>query len=162
VPKNIEGSLIATPYKFGVVVSRFNEFITKRLLDGALDCLRRHGAAENAIDIVHCPGAFEIPQLAQELASSGAYDAVITLGCIIKGETPHFEYIASAVSAGIGRVALQTSVPVIFGVLTVDSLEQAIDRAGAKSGNKGWDAALAAVELADLNGQLKGKHKKAK
>jgi 6,7-dimethyl-8-ribityllumazine synthase len=162
VPKNIEGRLIATPYKFGVVVSRFNEFITKRLLDGSLDCLRRHGASENAIDIVHCPGAFEIPQLAQELASSGAYDAVITLGCVIKGETPHFEYIASAVSSGVSRVALQTTVPVIFGVLTVDSLEQAIDRAGAKSGNKGWDAALAAIELADLNGQLKAKNKKAK
>ena len=150
MPSIIEGNLAAEPYSFGIMVSRFNEFITKRLLDGALDCLRRHGAKEQAIEVVHCPGAFEIPHVAQQLAASGKYNVVICLGCIIKGETPHFEYIANAVSTGAAKVALETQIPVIFGVLTTHSLEQAIDRAGAKGGNKGWEAALAAVELADL------------
>lgn len=145
-----EGHLTASPFKFGIVVSRFNEFITKRLLDGAVDCLKRHGVQEQSVEIVHCPGAYEIPQVANQLARSEKYDAIICLGCIIRGETPHFDIIANAVSAGISRIALQTGTPLVFGVLTTESLEQAIDRAGAKSGNKGWEAALAAIELADV------------
>lgn len=154
-----EGQLSASSYVFGIVVSRFNDFITKRLLDGALDCLHRHGAPEKAIDVVFCPGAFEIPQTAQTLVASNKYDAVICLGCIIRGDTPHFDYIANAVSVGIGRVALESRKPVIFGVLTTDSLEQAIERAGAKGGNKGWDAAMAAIELSDLQTKISSKKK---
>jgi 6,7-dimethyl-8-ribityllumazine synthase len=146
----IEGNLSAAPYMFGIVASRFNEFITKRLLESALNCLRRHGAEENAIDVIYCPGAFEIPELAQQLAGSGTYDAIICLGCVIRGETPHFDHVANAVSTGVARVALESKMPVIFGVLTTDNLEQAIERAGAKAGNKGWDAAMAAIEMADL------------
>lgn len=155
----VEGQLSAAPYSFGIVVSRFNDFITKRLLDGALDCLRRHGAQEKLIDVVKCPGAFEIPQIAQTLVASSKYDAVICLGCIIRGDTPHFDYIANAVSVGVGRVALESRKPVIFGVLTTDSLEQAIERAGAKGGNKGWEAAMAAIELADLQKKISSKEK---
>ncbi|OLD58798.1 MAG: 6,7-dimethyl-8-ribityllumazine synthase [Ignavibacteria bacterium 13_1_40CM_2_61_4] len=154
-----EGKLSAQPYSFAIVVSRFNEFITKRLLESALDCLRRHGAAENAIDVFYCPGAFEIPQLAQQVARSDKFDAVICLGCVIRGETPHFEYVAAAVATGLERVALESSVPVTFGVLTAHSLEQAIDRAGGKAGNRGWDASLAAIELADLHKSISGKRK---
>lgn len=154
MPATYEGNLSAEPYRFAVVVSRFNTFITFRLRDGALDCLRRHGARERAIDVCYCPGAFEIPQIAQQLALSKKYDAIICLGCIIRGETPHFEYIANAVSTGISRVALETRMPIVFGVLTTDSLEQAIERAGAKGGNKGWDAAMAAIELADLKTKI--------
>lgn len=146
----IEGNLSAAPYAFGIVVSRFNEFITKRLLESALNCLRRHGAEESAIDVIYCPGAFEIPELAQRLAASGKYDAIVCLGCVIRGETPHFDHVANAVSTGVARVALESKMPVIFGVLTTDNLEQAIERAGAKAGNKGWDAAMAAIEMADL------------
>jgi len=155
----IEGNLSAGSYKFGIVVSRFNEFITKRLLDSAIDCLNRHGASEKTIEVVYCPGAFEIPQVAQKLALSGNYNAVICLGCIVQGDTPHFEYIANAVSVGINRVALETKVPIIFGVLTTDSLEQAIERAGTKAGNKGWDAAMSAIELADLQKKISSKKK---
>jgi 6,7-dimethyl-8-ribityllumazine synthase len=155
MPNIIEGRLLASPYRFAIVVSRFNEFITGRLRDAAIDCLRRHGAEEKAIDVIYCPGAFEIPQVAQAAASRGSYDAVICLGCVIRGETPHFDYVASSVSNGLSRVALAATIPVIFGVLTTNSLEQAIDRAGAKSGNKGWDAALAAIESADLQKKLK-------
>jgi 6,7-dimethyl-8-ribityllumazine synthase len=155
----IEGHLTANSYRFGLVVSRFNDFITKRLLESALDCLHRHGAQEKMVDVVFCPGAFEIPQVAQSVASSGNYDAVICLGCVIRGETPHFEYVASAVSAGISRVALTSRIPVIFGVLTTDSLEQAIERAGTKGGNKGWDAAISAIEAADLQKKLSSKKK---
>ncbi len=151
----ISGNLSASPFRFGIVVSRFNEFITRRLLDAATDCLRRHGAADKDIDVVYCPGAFEIPQTAQKAAATGKYDAVICLGCIIRGETSHFEYISNAVSIGVGRVALECRMPVVFGVLTTDSLEQAIERAGSKGGNKGWDAALAAIELSDLQRKLK-------
>jgi len=154
-----EGKLTASPYRFALIVSRFNEFITHRLLDGALDCLRRHGADEKSIDIIYCPGAFEIPQTAQLVASQGKHDAIICLGCIIRGETPHFEYISSAVSAGLSRVATSVNIPVIFGVLTTNSLDQAIERAGSKGGNKGWDAALAAIETADLYHKL-GSRKK--
>jgi 6,7-dimethyl-8-ribityllumazine synthase len=155
----IEGNLSATPFSFGIVVSRFNEFVTTRLRDGAVDCLRRHGAKEQSIDVVYCPGAFEIPHVAQQLVKTGKYDAVICLGCIIRGATPHFDYIAGAVSSGIERVALQTTVPVMFGVLTTNTLEQAIERAGSKAGNKGWDAALAAIELADLQKTISSKKK---
>ena len=155
----IEGNLSAASYKFGIVTSRFNEFITKRLLDSAIDCLKRHGANENRIDVIFCPGAFEIPQIAQKVAVSGNYDAVICIGCIIKGDTPHFEYIANTMSVGINRVALETKVPIVFGVLTTDSLEQAIERAGTKAGNKGWDAAMAAIELADLQKKIPTKKK---
>ncbi len=154
-----EGNLSAAPYSFAIVVSRFNEFITRRLLDAALDCLRRHGAREKAIEVVHCPGAFEIPQIALKLSAQGRFDAVICLGCIIRGETPHFEYIANAVTGGIARAALDTGRPVVFGVLTTESLEQAIERSGAKGGNKGWDAALAAIELADLQKIISRKKK---
>ncbi len=155
MPNIVEGRLLAAPYRFALIVSRFNEFITGRLRDAALDCLRRHGADDKAIDVIYCPGAFEIPQVAQAAAARGADDAVICLGCVIRGETPHFDYVASAVSSGVGRVALAAGIPVIFGVLTTNSLEQAIDRAGAKAGNKGWDAALAAIEAADLQKKLK-------
>jgi 6,7-dimethyl-8-ribityllumazine synthase len=155
MPTIYQGNLSAAPYRYALVVSRFNEFITKRLADAALDCLRRHGARESHIDVVYCPGAFEIPQAAQKLASSGRYDAIICLGCIIRGETPHFEYIANAVSIGVSRVALESRLPVVFGVLTTESLEQAIERAGAKGGNKGWDAAMAAIEMSDLQRRVK-------
>jgi 6,7-dimethyl-8-ribityllumazine synthase len=150
----ITGNLSAAPYTFGIVVSRFNEFITHRLLDAALDCLRRHGVKENAVDVVYCPGAFEIPVVAQELASSKKYHAVICFGCVIRGDTPHFDHVASAATAGITKAALETNTPVIFGVLTTETLEQAIDRAGAKGGNKGWDAAMTAIEMADLQSKL--------
>ena len=134
----------------GIIVSRFNEFITRRLLDGAMDCLRRYGVKQESIDVIYCPGAFEIPRVAQSVSTAKKYDALICLGCVIRGETPHFEYVANAVSAGIARVALEARLPIAFGVLTTDTLEQAINRAGAKAGNKGWDAALAALEMADL------------
>ena len=150
----LEGKLSAAPYTFGIVVSRFNEFITRRLLDGALDCLRRHGANEESIRVVYCPGAFEIPQIAQELIASKSYHAVICLGCVIRGSTPHFDYVCAGVSTGIAKLSLESRIPVIFGVLTTDTLEQAIERAGAKGGNKGWDAAMTAIEMADLQPKL--------
>jgi 6,7-dimethyl-8-ribityllumazine synthase len=150
-----EGKFSSAPSSaFGIIVSRFNEFITRRLLDAATDCLTRHGVRREAIDIVFCPGAFELPQAAQSLASSRKYSALICLGCVIRGETPHFEYVANAVSAGIGRVALETHTPIAFGVLTTETLEQAVNRAGAKAGNKGWDAAIAALEMADLDSRI--------
>ncbi len=150
----IEGHLSAEPYRFGIVVSRFNEFITKRLLDGALDCLRRHRADEKNIDVVYCPGAFEIPQVAQQLVGARTYNAVICLGCVIRGATPHFDYICSSVTTGLTRLIAESPIPVIFGVLTTESLEQAIERAGSKGGNKGWEAALAAIEMADLQKKI--------
>jgi 6,7-dimethyl-8-ribityllumazine synthase len=160
--RSIEGQLAAESYSFGIVVSRFNSLITKQLLDGAMDCLLRHGADEKNITIVHCPGSFEIPQVAQQLASANTLNAIICLGCIIRGETPHFDYIASEVSRGIGHVALETRIPISFGVLTTESLEQALERAGAKSGNKGWDAAITAIELAHISQQLSGGRKRSK
>ncbi len=155
----IEGKLSAAAFSFGIVVSRFNEFITKRLLDSTIDCLIRHGASDKNIDVVYCPGAFEVPQVAQKVALSGKYDTVICLGCIIQGDTPHFQYIANTVSVGLNRTALETKIPIVFGVLTTDSLEQAIERAGAKDGNKGWEAAMAAIELADLQKKIPSKKK---
>jgi 6,7-dimethyl-8-ribityllumazine synthase len=145
-----EGSLLGKGLKIGVVISRFNEFITSKLLSGAQDALTRHGVAEADVDVAWVPGAFEIPLVAQKLAASQKYSAVICLGAVIRGATPHFDYIASEVSKGIARVGLDTGVPVAFGVITADTLEQAIERAGTKSGNKGFDAATTAIEMANL------------
>jgi 6,7-dimethyl-8-ribityllumazine synthase len=152
--QTLQGKLNADGLTFGIVVSRFNNLVTKHLLDGALDCLVRHGANENAITVVYCPGSFEIPQVAMHMARAGAVDAVIALGCVIRGETPHFDYIASEVAKGIAEVGLQTGVPTVLGVLTTENLEQALQRAGAKGGNKGWDAALTAIELVRICKQL--------
>jgi len=146
----VEGALQAKGIRFGIVVSRFNDFINKRLLDGALDALARHGAEEGMVTVVRVPGSFEIPLMAKKLAGSGKYDAVICLGAVIRGATPHFEYISAEVTKGIAQVALESGVPVSFGILTTDSIEQAIERAGTKSGNKGWDAALAAIEMVNV------------
>jgi 6,7-dimethyl-8-ribityllumazine synthase len=154
LPKVLEGQLAAQGLRFAIVVSRFNSLVTQRLLDGALDALRRHGADENAITVVYVPGSFEIPLAAKRLAQSGAFDAVICLGCIIRGDTPHFEYVASEAAKGIAQVALETSVPTIFGVVTADTLEQALERAGAKAGNRGFEAAMTAMEMANLMRQL--------
>lgn len=152
--KTIQGSMQAGGKKFGIVVSRFNEFITSKLIDGALDALTRHGAKDDAIEIAWVPGAFEIPAVAQKMAGSGTYDAVICLGCVIRGNTPHFDYVAAEVSKGVASVGLKSAVPVIFGVLTTDSIEQAIERAGTKAGNKGSDAAMSAIEMVSLYGQI--------
>jgi 6,7-dimethyl-8-ribityllumazine synthase len=145
-----EGKLLARGLRFGIIVSRFNDFICDRLLGGALDALKRNGADEDAIDIFKVPGAFEIPLMAKKAAGSGRYDAVICLGAVIRGSTPHFDYVANEVSKGVATVSLETNIPVTFGVLTTDTLEQAIERAGSKAGNKGWDSALAAIEMANL------------
>ncbi len=145
-----EGKLIAKDYKFAIVVSRFNDFICQKLLEGAIDCLQRHDAVEENISIVKVPGAFEIPLAADILAESKKYDAIICLGAVIRGNTPHFDYVASEVSKGIAQTSLKYHTPISFGVITTDNIEQAIERAGTKSGNKGWDAALTAIEMADL------------
>jgi len=150
LPKVLEGQLTARGLKFAIVVSRFNSLVTQRLLDGALDALRRHEADENAITIAWTPGSFELPLVAQRLAKTGKFDAVICLGCIIRGDTPHFEYVASETAKGIAQVMLDTGVPVVFGVVTADNLEQALERAGAKAGNRGFDAAMTAMEMANL------------
>ncbi len=155
VMKNYVGELDGRGLRFGVVVSRFNAFIGDRLLAGALDALERTGADPAAIEVARVPGSFEIPVTARQMAASGRYDAVICLGCILRGETPHFEYISSEVSRGITAAALTTGIPIIFGVLTCDTLEQAIHRAGAKSGNKGFEVGLAAVETANLLKRLR-------
>jgi len=152
--KTFEGKLVARDYRFAIVVSRFNEFISGHLLSGALDCLKRHEAEEGNIEIIWVPGSFEMPLGAKKAAGSGRYDAVICLGAVIRGSTPHFEYVASEVAKGIASVGLETGTPVIFGVVTSDTLEQAIERAGSKAGNKGWQAAASAIEMADLNSQL--------
>lgn len=148
--KTFEGKLISEGLKYAIVVGRFNEFISGKLLSGALDALRRHGVDESEIEIAWVPGAFEIPLAAKKMAKSKKYDAVICLGAVIKGSTPHFDYVSSEVSKGIANVSLETEVPVIFGVLTTDSIEQAIERAGTKAGNKGYDAAVTAIEMANL------------
>jgi 6,7-dimethyl-8-ribityllumazine synthase len=148
--KIIEGELQAKGLKFGIVVSRFNDFITNKLLDGALDALLRHGAKEEDIDIIKVPGSFEIPMVARRLALKGTYNALICLGTIIRGATPHFEYIAAEVSKGIASASMETGLPIAFGIITSDTIEQAIERAGTKSGNKGWDAAITAIEMAQL------------
>jgi 6,7-dimethyl-8-ribityllumazine synthase len=150
MPKVLEGKLSAEGCRFAIIVSRFNDFVSSRLVDGAMDALIRHGADEQAVVLARVPGAFEIPLMAQRLAETGRYDAVICLGAVIRGSTPHFDYVAAEVSKGIASVALETKVPVTFGVLTTDNLEQAIERAGSKSGNKGWEAAMAAIEMVNL------------
>lgn len=152
--KIYEGKLLAEGLRFGIVISRFNDFICDRLLGGALDALKRSGGSEDQIDIFKVPGAFEIPLLAKKVANTGRYDAVICLGAVIRGATPHFDYVANEVSKGIASVSLDASIPIAFGVLTTDTLEQAIERAGSKAGNKGWDAAMAAVEMANLIRQV--------
>jgi 6,7-dimethyl-8-ribityllumazine synthase len=145
-----EGSLVGKGLKFGVVVSRFNEFITNKLLSGAQDALKRHDVADEDIDIAWVPGAFEIPVVAKKLAESNKYNAVICLGAVVRGSTPHFEYVASEVSKGVARIGLETGLPVTYGVITADTLEQAIERAGTKAGNRGFDAAVDAIEMANL------------
>jgi 6,7-dimethyl-8-ribityllumazine synthase len=151
MPNVLEGSFLgAGEMRFGIVVGRFNELIGSRLLEGALDALRRHGADDAKIDVAWVPGSFEIPLIAQKMAASGRYDALICLGAVIRGATPHFDYVANEVSKGIAHVSLASGVPVLFGVLTTDTIEQAVERAGTKAGNKGWDAALAAIEMANL------------
>ncbi|MBU4310001.1 6,7-dimethyl-8-ribityllumazine synthase [bacterium] len=153
--KTYEGKVLAKGKRFGIVVARFNEFISERLLEGALDGLLRHGADEKDITVARVPGSFEIPYAANRLAKSKKFDAVICLGAIIRGTTPHFEYVASEVAKGVASTSLSTGVPTIFGVVTADSIEQAIERAGTKEGNRGRDAAIAAIEMADLFTQLK-------
>jgi 6,7-dimethyl-8-ribityllumazine synthase len=148
--KTYEGNLIGKGLKFGIVVSRFNEFFSSKLLDGAKDALNRHGVLETDVEVAWTPGSFEIPLLAQKMAESKKYDAVICLGAVIRGGTPHFDYIAAEVAKGIANVGLKTGVPVIFGVITTDTLEQAIERSGTKDGNKGFDAAVSAIEMANL------------
>ena len=148
--KIIEGEMQAKGLKFAIVVSRFNDFITSKLLDGAMDALLRHGAKEDDIDVVKVPGSFEIPLVAKKMASKGSCNAVICLGTVIRGATPHFEYVAAEVSKGIASASMETGVPMAFGIITSDTIEQAIERAGTKSGNKGWDAALTAIEMAQL------------
>lgn len=148
--KVIEGLLTVTNEKFCIIVSRFNEFICSKLLSGALDELRRHGVNDDNIDVVWCPGAFEIPLIAKKCAKTGQYSAIITLGAVIKGSTSHYDYVCAEVSKGVASVGLETGVPVIFGVLTTDNVEQAIERAGTKAGNKGSDAAKSAIEMANL------------
>jgi 6,7-dimethyl-8-ribityllumazine synthase len=150
MPRIIEGKLVAKGMKFGIVASRFNDFICGRLIDGAVDALTKAGAEEKDILIYKVPGAFELPAMAKKLAKAAKFDAVICLGAIIRGATPHFEYISAEVTKGIANVGLETEMPVAFGVLTTDTIEQAIERAGAKAGNKGWDAAMSAIEMVDL------------
>lgn len=154
MPRTYEGVLDAKGLRFGVVVSRFNDLLTGRLVEGALDCLTRHGARDEDLVVVKVPGAWELPMVADRLARSGKVDAVVAVGVLIRGDTPHFEYIAAEVSKGLAQVALGTGVPVSFGVLTTESLEQAIERSGTKSGNKGWHAALAAIEMVQLYRRL--------
>lgn len=148
--KIIEGNLTAKNKKFGIVISRFNELISTQLLSGAKDCLLRHECKNDSITVAWVPGSFEIPLAAKKMAQSSKYDAIICLGAVIRGGTPHFEYIASEVSKGVANVGLETGVPVIFGIITSDTIEQALERAGIKAGNKGWDAALSAIEMVNL------------
>ncbi len=152
MPKILEGKLLGEGKKFALVVSRFNDFITDRLVGGAVDALLRSGVKDADIEIVKVPGAFEIPLIAKKMAEKGQYDAVICLGAVIRGATPHFDYVSAEVSKGIAMIGLESGIPVIFGIVTTDTIEQAIERAGTKSGNKGWDAAISAVEMANLIG----------
>ncbi|MGH7411019.1 MAG: 6,7-dimethyl-8-ribityllumazine synthase [Candidatus Methylomirabilis sp.] len=153
--KTTEGTYAARGFRFALVVSRFNEYITKQLLDGALDCLLRHGAEEGDLHLVKVPGAFELPYAAKRLAASQSYHAIIALGAVIRGATPHFEYVAAEAAKGIAAASLETGVPIIFGVITANTIEQAIERSGAKGGNRGFEAALSAIEMASLFAQLK-------
>jgi 6,7-dimethyl-8-ribityllumazine synthase len=155
----VEGIISGRGRKFAIALSRMNEFVTRRLLEGAVDTLKRHEVAEDDITVVYCPGSFELPPVAKRLAAGGGFDAVICLGAVIRGDTPHFQYIASEVTKGVAAVALQADIPVIFGVLTTDTLEQAVERAGSKAGNKGRETALAALEMVDLFARLGAKGK---
>ena len=150
MPRVHEGKLNAQGKRFALVVSRFNDLVTTRLLDGALDCLQRHGAADEDIEVAWVPGAFELPIVAQKMAQTGRFDVVTCLGCIVRSDTPHFDYVAGESSKGIARVGLDTGVPITFGVITADTVDQAVQRAGVKSGNRGWDAGMNAVEMASL------------
>jgi 6,7-dimethyl-8-ribityllumazine synthase len=151
MPQYVEGHLNAEGYRFGIAVSRFNEMIGERLLDGALDALRRHGAdLDGAVTVARCPGAMELPLVARKMAATGDYDAVLCLGAVIRGATSHYDLVTQGAASGAGQAALDTGVPVLFGVLTTDTIEQAVERAGTKAGNKGFDAAVAAIEMADL------------
>ncbi len=152
--KTIEGKLNAKGRSFAIVISRFNDFISSRLLDGAVDCLNRHHCESEDITVTWVPGSFEIPLVAKRMCETGEYHAVICLGAVIRGETPHFDYVSAEVSKGIASVSLTRNTPVIFGIITADTVEQAIDRAGTKAGNKGWSAALSAIEMADLMGKI--------
>ena len=150
MPEVLEAKLIAEAKKFAIVVSRFNDFITEKLINGALDALIRSGAADKDIEVIKVPGSFEIPLVAKKIAQTNRFNAIICLGAVIRGSTPHFDYVAAEVSKGIASVSLESEIPIIFGVITTDTIEQAIERAGAKAGNKGWSAAMAAVEMANL------------
>ncbi|RKY42648.1 MAG: 6,7-dimethyl-8-ribityllumazine synthase [Candidatus Makaraimicrobium thalassicum] len=152
--KIVKGSMMAKNKRFGIVVSRFNEFVSSKLLEGALDTLLKHGVKENDISVVWVPGSFEIPVLAKKIAGSGKYDAVVCLGTIIRGETPHFDFIASEAAKGVAKVAMESDIPCIFGIITADNLEQALDRAGVKSGNKGREAARTAIEMCNLYSEI--------
>lgn len=158
MPNVYEGQLVGTGLKFGIVVSRFNEFITSKLLGGALDALKRHGVADDDVDVAWVPGAYEIPVVAKKLADSGRYDAIICIGAVIRGATPHFDYVAGESAKGVAHVGFQTGVPTIYGIITTETIEQAIERAGTKAGNKGVDAAVAAIEMANLYKQLDSKY----
>jgi len=151
MPKYLEGHLVSEGLKYGVVVGRFNEFITSKLLTGALDAFKRHGVGDEEVDVAWVPGVFEIPLIAQKMAESGKYDAVVTLGTVIRGSTTHYDYVCNEVAKGVAAINLKTGVPTIFGVVTTENIEQAIERSGTKAGNKGWDAATAAIEMANLN-----------
>jgi 6,7-dimethyl-8-ribityllumazine synthase len=152
--RTIKGDMMASGRKFGIVVSRFNEFVSEKLVEGALDTLMKHGVSEDDVSVVWVPGSFELPMMASRMASAGSYDGVICLGTIIRGDTPHFDYVASEAAKGVAKVGMDTQLPCIFGVITADTLEQAIDRAGTKSGNKGRDAAMAAIEMCSLYSKL--------
>ncbi|MCP4640172.1 MAG: 6,7-dimethyl-8-ribityllumazine synthase [bacterium] len=154
MPKIVQGQLISKGKKYGIVVARFNEFIASKLLGGALDGLSRHGVKDEEITVAWTPGSFEIPMVAKKMAQSGNYDAVIALGAVIRGSTPHFDYVAAEASKGVAHAALDTGVPILFGVLTTDTIEQAVERAGTKSGNKGFDSAVGAIEMVNLMEQL--------
>ena len=158
MPKVYEGHLLGQGLRFGIVAGRFNEFITNKLLSGALDALNRHGVQEQDIEVAWVPGAFEIPVTASKLAAKNKYDAVICLGAVIRGATPHFEYVAGEVTKGVAKVGLESGTPAIFGVITADTIEQAIERAGTKAGNKGWDAAVTAIEMANLMRDIDGEN----
>jgi 6,7-dimethyl-8-ribityllumazine synthase len=155
MPKILEGKISAEGFRFAIIVSRFNDFISSKLADGAMDALRRHGVDEGKVSLIKVPGSFEIPSVAKRLAKSNKYDAIICLGAVIRGATPHFDFIAAEVAKGVASVGLESDIPVTFGVLTTDNLEQAIERAGSKAGNKGWDAAISAIEMVNLFSQLK-------
>jgi len=154
MPNNIEGSLTAKGLTFAVVLSRFNNFIGERLLDGAVDAIVRHGGKDDAVDVFRVPGAFEIPQIARRLVDSKKYSAVICLGAVIRGSTPHFEYIAAESAKGVAKISLESDIPISYGIITTDTIEQAIERAGSKSGNKGYDAAVTAIEMTNLVAQI--------